>query len=103
MDIALGVVIGIIIFACVLVLLIEYRIRQPDFLVLHEFKGQILLRMSPLYPRHSSLVIKRTTCPIQSTIDATAAGNLAVQVKLDRLRGTVSRQYPGFNSCRGME
>jgi hypothetical protein len=82
MEITLGVILGIIIIACVLVLLIEYRIRQPDFLVLHESKGQILLRMSPLYPRHSSLVIKRTTCPIQLTIDATAAGNLAVQVKL---------------------
>ena len=82
MEIALGVVLGIIIIACLLVLLIEYRIRQPDFLVLHESKGQILLRMSALYPRHSSLVIKRTTCPIQLTIDATAAGNLEVQVKL---------------------
>ncbi len=82
MEIALGVFLGIIIIACVLVLLIEYRIRQPDFLVLHESKGQILLRTSALYPRHSSLVIKRTTCPIQLTIDAAAVGNLVVQVKL---------------------
>ncbi len=82
MEIALGVALGIIVFTVVVVLLFEYRIRQPDVLVLHESKGQISLRMSPLYPRHSSLAIKRTTCPIQLTIDATAAGNLAVQVKL---------------------
>ena len=82
MEIALGVALGIIVIAVVVVLLFEYRIRQPDVLVLHEFKGQISLRTSPLYPRHSSLAIKRTTCPIQLTIDATAAGNLAVQVKL---------------------
>ena len=82
MEIVIGVALGIIVIAVVVVLFSEYRIRQPDVLVLHESKGQISLRMSPLYPRHSSLVIKRTTCPIQLTIDATAVGNLAVQVKL---------------------
>jgi hypothetical protein len=82
METALGVVLALVVMACVAFLLIEYRIRQPDFLVLHESKGQILLRKGTLYPRHSSLVIKRTTCPIQLTVDATAAGNLAVQVKL---------------------
>jgi len=82
MEIVLGVILGIVAIGALLVLFIEYRIRQPDVLVLHESKGRISLRMSPLYPRHFSLPIKRTTCPIQLTIDATAAGNLGVQVKL---------------------
>jgi hypothetical protein len=82
MEIYLGVVLSVVIVGSVLVFLIEYRIRQPDVLVLHESKGRISIRMSPFYPRHFSLPIQRTTCPIQLTIDATAAGNLGVQVKL---------------------
>jgi hypothetical protein len=82
MDIAIGVVLGVIVIGILLVLIIEYRIRQPDVLVLHESKGRISLRMGPLYPRHFSLPIKRTTWPIQLTVDATAVGNLGVQVKL---------------------
>ena len=60
----------------------EYRIRQPDFLVLHESNGRISLRKGLIYPRHFSLPLQRTTCPIQLTVEATAAGNLGVRVKL---------------------
>ena len=64
------------------VLLFEYRVRQPDFLVLYEAKGKIGLRSGLLYPRHFSLPIKRTTYPIHFTVEATAVGNLGVNVKL---------------------
>jgi hypothetical protein len=82
MDIVLGVVLGVVVVGGLLVALFEYRIRQPDVLVLYESKGQIGLRKSLIYPRHFSLPLKRTTCPIQLTIEATAVGNLGVRVKL---------------------
>ena len=68
--------------AGMLVAFFEYRIRQPDILVLYESKGHIGVRKGLIYPRHFSLALKRTTCPIQLTIEATAAGNLGVRVKL---------------------
>ncbi len=82
MQITLSVVIGIIIVGCVLLFLWEYRIRQPDVLVLYEFKGQISIRKGPIYPRHFSLPLKRTTCPIQLTVEATVSGDLGMRVKL---------------------
>jgi hypothetical protein len=78
----------LVVFVVVLILLIvgallfEYRVRQPDVLVLYESKGRIGLRSGPLYPRHFSLPIKRTTYPIHLTVEATAVGNLGVNVKL---------------------
>jgi hypothetical protein len=66
----------------ILLALFEYRIRQPDFLVLYESKGRISLRKGLIYPRHFSLPLRRSTCPVQLTVDATAAGNLGVRVKL---------------------
>ncbi len=78
----IALVIGILIAGGVLLFLFEYRVRQPDSLVLYEAQGQIRLRQGPFYPRHFSLVIKRTTCPIQFTVEATARGNLGVRVKI---------------------
>jgi len=82
MDIILGVVVGVVVVGCTLVAFFEYRISQPDILVLNESKGRIGVRKGLVYPRHFSLPLKRTTCPIQLTIEATAAGNLGVRVKL---------------------
>jgi predicted ATP-dependent endonuclease of OLD family len=82
MNIILTVVVGVAVVGAILVAFLEYRIRQPDFLVLHESKGRISLRKGLIYPRHFSLPIQRTTYPIQLTIEATAAGNLGVCVKL---------------------
>jgi hypothetical protein len=82
MDTILGVIVGVVVVAAVLLAIFEYRIRQPDFLVLHESNGRISLRKGLLYPRHFSLALPRTTCPIQLTVEATAAGNLGVRVKL---------------------
>jgi hypothetical protein len=81
MQILLGVIVALVLVA-VLLAIFEYRLRQPDMLVLYEANGKISLRSGLLYPRHFSLPIKRTTCPIQLTVEATAAGNLGVNVKL---------------------
>lgn len=81
MEILLGVV-GILFAGCILVVLFEFRVRQPDVIVLYESDGQIRIRKGPLYPRHFSLPLKRTTCPLQLTIEAAAVGNLLVRIRL---------------------
>jgi hypothetical protein len=82
MNIVLDVIVGVVVVVVLLLVFFEYRIRQPDFLVLYETNGRISLRKGLVYPRHFSLALPRTTCPIQLTVEATAAGNLGVRVKL---------------------
>ncbi len=82
MEIVFGIVAAVLVLVVVLVLVFEYRLRQPDVLVLYESNGKIVLRRGLLYPRHFSLPIKRAPSPIQLTVEATAAGNLGVNVKL---------------------
>ncbi len=81
MEIALvfGAVLAV---ALVVLALFEYRVRQPDTLVLYESNGRIGLRGGLLYPRHFSLLLRRAPQPIQLHLEATAAGNLGVVVKL---------------------
>lgn len=81
MEIVLGVV-GILVAGLLLAVGFEYRARQPDLIVLYEADGQIGIRKGPLYPRHFSLPLKRTTYPLQLTVEAAAVGNLQVRVKL---------------------
>ncbi len=78
----LALVIVILVLAGVLALLYEYRIRQPDVIVLYEANGEIGIRHGVIYPRHFSLPLKRTTYPLQLTVEAAALGNLVVRVKL---------------------
>jgi hypothetical protein len=82
MEIIPGVVIGILVLGGLLLALFEYRIRQPDVIVLHESNGEIRVRRGLLYPRHFSLPLKRTTSPLQLTVEAAALGNLVVRIKL---------------------
>ena len=82
MEIIFGSAIGLIIVIAVAVVVFEFRVHQPDTLVLHESKGRIIVRKGLFYPRHFSLILKRTTCPIQATTEASAAGNIGVRVKL---------------------
>ncbi len=82
MDITIGVIISAILSLCLLVILIEYRIRKPDILLLYESNGQIGIRKGLIYPRHFSLPLERTTYPIRLTIEATTLGNLEVRIKL---------------------
>ncbi len=72
--------------AVIIIALYEYRLRRPDFIVLHERKRGIAVRHGLFYPRHYSLPIKRTAHSLQFTADATAAGNLEIRI---RLVGTV--------------
>jgi len=73
-----GAFIGMLVF----LFLFEYRIRQPDYLLLFESNGQINLRKGLVYPRHFSLPLERTTYPIRLTVEAAAVGNLEVRIKL---------------------
>jgi hypothetical protein len=82
MENILGIVIGIIFVTCVLIALIEYRIRQANALVLYEKKDGIGIRKSSIYPRHFSLVLKRTPWPIQLKVETTATGNLGVRIQI---------------------
>ncbi len=82
MQIIPAVIVGIVLVGGLLVALFEYRIRQPDVIVLYESKAQIGIRRGLLYPRHFSLPLKRTTCPLQLTVEAAAVGNLIVRIKL---------------------
>jgi hypothetical protein len=82
MDIIFGILGGALFLVFVLVVLFEYRVRQPDVLVLYERRGQLAIRSGFVYPRHFSLPLKRVTCPLQLTVQAAAAGNLGVNIKL---------------------
>jgi hypothetical protein len=81
MEIILAILGGLVIL-CAALALFEYRISQPDILVLQESQGRITVRKGRFYPRHFCLPLKRTTHPIQMVVEATAAGNLGVRVKL---------------------
>jgi hypothetical protein len=82
MDVLLGIV-GIAVAGLLLAAAFEYRVRQPDVIVLYEAAdGQIGIRTAPLYPRHFSLPLKRTTCPLQLTVEAATTGNLLLRIKL---------------------
>ena len=82
MEIIPGVIVGVLVAGVLLAALFEYRIRQPDVIVLYESKGQIAIRKGLFYPRHFSLPLKRTTYPLQLTVEAAAVGNLLVHIKL---------------------
>jgi hypothetical protein len=51
----LYVVVAVVILVAVVFAAFEYRVRQPDVLVLFESKGKIGLRAGAIYPRHFSL------------------------------------------------
>ena len=81
MEIVLGIL-GVVIVIGVLLALFEFRVRQPDVIVLYEADTQIGIRKGPLYPRHFSLPLKRTTSPLELVVEAAAVGNLLLRIKL---------------------
>jgi hypothetical protein len=81
MEIALALL-AVLLLAVVLLALFEFRVRQPDVLALYESNGKIGLREGLFYPRHFSLLLKRAPHPIHLNIEAVAAGNLGVVIKL---------------------
>jgi len=60
----------------------EFRIRQPDRIVLFETKGQVRQRKGRFYPRHFSLSIPATVHTIQPELETEAKGRLQVRVRL---------------------
>jgi hypothetical protein len=81
MELYQGVLAGVLLIIIALILF-EYRVRQPDVLVLFESDGQINIRKGLIYPRHFSLALKRTAHPIQLSMESSAAGNLVMNIKL---------------------
>ncbi|MCX7874948.1 MAG: hypothetical protein N2321_02140 [Melioribacteraceae bacterium] len=73
----------IIITALIVYLLLEYRLKKPDQLILFETKDKIGKRKSKFYPRHFSLVLPKTTHTSELEIEATAKGSLDVKVKIN--------------------
>jgi hypothetical protein len=76
------IIIGILVAIGAFIFFFEYRARQPDMIVLYESRGRLGIRKGALYPRHFSLPIKRTTHPLQLAVEATAAGNLGVRIRI---------------------
>lgn len=81
MGIAL-IIVGILFAGFLLIVIFEYRVRQPDVIVLYESDGMIRIRKGLLYPRHFSLPLKRTTYPLELSLEAAAIGNLMIHIKL---------------------
>ncbi len=73
--------VGPIVLVCA-ALAYEYRLRRPDCIVLSETRTGVRVRRGPFYPRHFSVAVRRTTQSLQLTIDATAAGNVELRIKL---------------------
>ncbi len=60
----------------------EYRLRRPDCIVLSETRTGLRVRRGPFYPRHFSVAIRRTTHSLQLTVEAAAAGNVELRIRL---------------------
>jgi hypothetical protein len=65
-----------------LVVLYEYRIRQPDQIVLYESGGEIRPRAGRFYPRHFSLSIPTTMQSLSVEIPTEAKGRVGLIVRL---------------------
>lgn len=73
---------GLFIVVCA-ALVLEYRIRKPNQIVLFEARdGHLGIRRFRFYPRHFSLAISRTVHSFMLTIEAAAKGNLDARVKI---------------------
>ncbi len=72
---------AVIVVLCI-ILVFEYRLRKPDYLILFERKDGLGVRRGRLYPRHFSLPLQRTTHSFQITVDSTAKGNIDIKVRL---------------------
>ena len=65
-----------------LAVLYEYRIRQPDQIVLYEAGGDILRRLGRFYPRHFSLSIPTTVQSLAVEVLTEAKGRVGLIVRL---------------------
>ena len=65
-----------------LAVLFEYRIRQPDQIVIYETRAEILRRSGRFYPRHFSLSIPTTIQSLVVEIPTEAKGRVGLIVRL---------------------
>lgn len=63
-------------------LLYEYRLRNPDEIVLHDKKGIVMERKSRFYPKHFSLAIPLTIQSLETNVEAEAKGKIVINVNL---------------------
>ena len=64
------------------VLVYEFRVRQPDQLVLTEKAGKVVLRRGRFYPRHFSLSVPAVVRSTSLEIPAEAKGHVPVKTKI---------------------
>jgi hypothetical protein len=66
----------------VIIIMVEYRIRRPDEIVIYESSGIVRRRKSRIYPRHFSLAISGTIHSTDLKIEAEAKGKILLHVHL---------------------
>jgi len=64
------------------VVALEFRVRQPDQLVLTEKGGRVVVRKGRFYPRHFSLSVPAVVRSISLEIPAEAKGHVPVKAKI---------------------
>jgi hypothetical protein len=74
-------IVGIAAFLLAAVLF-EYRVRNPDQILLYESRGQIRRRAARLYPRHLSLSVPATVQSLALEVPTEAKGRVGLVVKL---------------------
>jgi hypothetical protein len=72
--------------------LFEYRVRQPDQIVLYESRGKILRRSGRFFPRHFSLSIPSTVRSLTMEILTEAQGRVGLQVRLTAVAAADSQR-----------
>jgi len=70
------------VFVLLIALIFEYRVRQPDQIVLYESGGEILRRSGRFYPRHFSLSISSTVQSLAMEVLTEAQGRVGLNVRL---------------------
>lgn len=73
---------GVVVLVVIIFFLFEYRIKQPDKIVLYERAVKVSQRKGKYYPRHFSLAVNNTTHSMLLNVDAEAKGRVAIIVKL---------------------
>jgi hypothetical protein len=76
------IVSGSIVIIIALLAAFEYRLRQPDQMVLYEVNGKIKFNKGKFYKRHFSLALPQTAHSTQLNVEASAKGNIDIKVKL---------------------
>jgi len=66
----------------ILLVVIEYRLKNPDQLILSEKNGNVYKRKGRFYPRHFSIAIPANSYSVFMSFDCEAKGKLELEIKL---------------------